>query len=45
MVIAVGSLGDYSRISPEIAERDALPRHRLPLDEIAFGTGWGRPWR
>lgn len=45
MVIAVGSLGDYSRISAEIAERDALPRHRLPLDEIAFGTGWGRPWR
>ncbi|MCX6482342.1 MAG: nitroreductase family protein [Mycobacterium sp.] len=45
MVIAVGSLGDYSRISAEIAERDALARHRLPLDEIAFGSAWGRPWR
>ena len=45
MVIAVGSLGGYSRVSAEIAERDALPRHRLPLDEIAFGSGWGRPWR
>ena len=45
MVIAVGSLGDYSRARAEIAERDALPRHRLPLNEIAFGTQWGRPWR
>ena len=45
MVIAVGSLGDYSRVSAEIAERDALPRHRLPLDDIAFGQEWGSPWR
>ena len=45
MVIAVGSLGDHSRTDAEIAERDALPRHRLPLDEIAFGHTWGRPWR
>lgn len=45
MVIAVGLLGDYSRVSAEIAERDAMPRQRLPLDEIAFGSAWGRPWR
>ena len=45
MVIAVGSLGDYSATSPEIAERDALPRHRLPLDEVAFARTWGRPWQ
>ena len=45
MVIAVGSLGDYSQSSAEIAERDALPRHRLPLDEIAFGRSWGQPWQ
>ena len=45
MVIAVGSLGDYSRVSAEIAERDALPRHRLPLDDMAFGQEWGSPWR
>ncbi|MEJ6538028.1 MAG: nitroreductase family protein [Mycobacterium sp.] len=45
MVIAVGSLGDYSRMSAEIAERDARPRHRLPLDEVAFARTWGRPWR
>jgi nitroreductase len=45
MVIAVGSAGDYSQTSDEIAERDALPRQRRPLDEIAFGQTWGRPWR
>jgi hypothetical protein len=45
MVIAVGSSGDYSQTSTEIAERDALPRRRLPLDEIAFGQTWGHPWR
>jgi len=45
MVIAVGSPGDYSQASTEIAERDALPRQRLPLDEIAFGQTWGQPWR
>jgi len=45
MVIAVGSLGDYRRVSAEIAERDALPRHRLPLDEVAFARSWGQPWQ
>jgi hypothetical protein len=45
MVIAVGSLGDYSRMSAEIAERDVLPRHRLPLDEVAFARSWGQPWQ
>jgi len=45
MVIAVGALGDYSKMSPEIAERDELLRIRLPLDEIAFGHTWGQPWR
>jgi nitroreductase len=40
-VVAVGSLGDYSAVAPEIAERDALPRRRLPLDEIAFAGRWG----
>ena len=44
MVIAVGSLADYARVEPEVAERDATPRTRLPLDEIAFSGTWGRPW-
>jgi hypothetical protein len=45
MVIAVGSLADYDDVDPEIAERDAAPRSRKPLSEIAFGDSWGRPWR
>ena len=44
MVIAVGSLADYSRVDPEIAERDSKPRKRLPLDEVAFAGSWGQPW-
>lgn len=36
MVIAVGSLGDYDTVGPEIAQRDALPRERLPLEEIVL---------
>ncbi len=45
MVIAVGTLGDYAAVSEQIAERDARPRVRRELDEVAFGDGWGRPWR
>ena len=36
MVIAVGTLGDYGDVSPEIAERDGRPRERLPLDQIVL---------
>ena len=45
MVIAVGSLADYSQVSADVAERDSSPRRRLPLDEIAFSDIWGQPWR
>lgn len=36
VVIAVGRLGDYADAAPEIAERDHLPRHRLPLSEVVL---------
>jgi nitroreductase len=36
MVIAVGTLGDYGSVAPEIAERDALPRDRLAVAEIVL---------
>ena len=36
MVIAVGTLGDYSEVAPEIADRDRQPRERLPLEEIVL---------
>lgn len=43
-VVAVGSLADPGTVSPEVAERDALPRERTPLSEIAFAGRWGRTW-
>lgn len=42
-VVAVGTLGDYSEMGEEIAERDGRPRERLPLNQIAFGGRWGIP--
>lgn len=42
-VVAVGSLGDYDNAPPEIVERDAQGRQRLPLDEVAFAGRWGKP--
>ncbi len=33
-IVALGALGDYADVAPEIAERDTLPRERLPLDEV-----------
>lgn len=41
-VVAVGALGDYARVTPEIAERDRRPRERRPLEEVVLnwsGTG------
>ena len=38
MVIAVGSLADYSTVDEQIAERDRLPRQRLPLEQVAFDS-------
>ncbi len=42
-VVAVGSLGDYGQAPPEIVERDAEGRRRLPLRDVAFVGRWGRP--
>lgn len=36
VIVAVGSLGDYAVVAPEIAERDAQPRERLALAEIVL---------
>ena len=44
-IVAVGTLGDYRDAPPEIAERDGLPRKRLPLEQIAFAGTWGEPAR
>ena len=45
MVIAVGSLADYSTVDEQIAERDLLPRQRLPLEQVAFDSTWDQPWK
>jgi nitroreductase len=42
-VVAVGSLGDYANAPPEIVERDAKGRERLPLEEVAYVGRWGQP--
>ena len=42
-VVAVGSLGDYDNAPPQIVERDARGRERLPLEEVAFAGRWGVP--
>jgi nitroreductase len=44
-VVAVGSVGDYTQAPPEILERDAVGRQRLPLEEIAFAGSWGKPFQ
>jgi nitroreductase len=41
-VAAVGSLGDYAQLAPEIAERDGRPRERLPLDQVVLN--WSGTW-
>ena len=41
-VVAVGSLGDYRHMPPEIVERDSRPRQRIPLEAMVLnwsGTG------
>ena len=43
-IVAVGSLADPATIGPEIAERDALPRERTALSEVAFASRWGQTW-
>lgn len=45
-VVALGSLGDYDKAPPQIIERDAQGRARLPLEEVAFADHWGQqlPW-
>ena len=44
-VVAVGSLGDYDNAPPEIVERDAKGRDRLPLEEVAFAGRSGDAWQ
>ena len=40
-VVAVGRFGDYDNAPPEIVERDAQGRQRLPLEEVVFAGQLG----
>lgn len=44
IAIAVGTLADASVLEDERGvERERAARHRLPLEEFAFGDRWGEP--
>lgn len=42
--IAVGRHGDPAGASPREQEREARPRTRAPLSEMAYEGSWGAPW-
>jgi len=44
-LIAVGHLGVADKLSDELKAREAAPRVRLELHEIAYAAGWGEPLR
>lgn len=44
-VVALGVLGDYADVPDDVVERDARPRERLPLAQIAFAGRWDQPLR
>ncbi|MFT3716280.1 MAG: nitroreductase family protein [Gordonia sp. (in: high G+C Gram-positive bacteria)] len=45
VILAVGRLADDpSTLAPEVRERDAWPRERLPLTEIAYSGRWGQSY-
>jgi nitroreductase len=43
IAIAVGVLGDPTVMDDRRRNRELAPRTRLPLGEVAFTGGWGRP--
>ncbi len=44
-VATIGRLGDVDALPDDAKEREAAPRVRKPLSEIAFTGGWGIPIR
>ncbi|MGC4933507.1 nitroreductase family protein [Gordonia sp. DT30] len=45
VILGLGRLAEKtSTLDPEIADRDAWPRKRLPLNEVAFSGHWGDPF-
>ncbi|MFI8772852.1 nitroreductase family protein [Gordonia sp. NPDC062954] len=44
VLLGIGQIADPEAVAPDIRERDARPRTRLPLDEVAFADTWGSPY-
>ncbi|MCF3937105.1 nitroreductase family protein [Gordonia tangerina] len=44
VLLGIGQIADPEAVAPDIRERDARPRTRLPLDEVAFAGIWGTPY-
>ena len=43
--IAVGVRGNPDEVPERDRDREQRGRWRKPLDEIAYGSAWGQPWR
>jgi nitroreductase len=44
VALALGYLGKPAKLPADLREREEAPRRRLPLNEIAFRSSWGRPF-
>jgi nitroreductase len=44
VAVAVGYPGDPGDLPEDLKERELAPRERKPLESLAFGTVWGKPW-
>lgn len=45
VLVVVGWPGDPHQLDQKTREKDARPRHRLPLEELVFEERWGQPPR
>ncbi|GGF19923.1 nitroreductase family protein [Williamsia phyllosphaerae] len=45
VLLAIGTLADPSTVDEKIAEKDARERTRLPLEQVAYASRWGHPFR
>lgn len=41
-MISIGHYGDVSQLDDKLREREAAPRSRIPLGEMAFDGAWGK---
>jgi nitroreductase/SAM-dependent methyltransferase len=44
-VIALGHPGDVQSLHADFQAKEASPRNRTPLEDLAHAGGWGTPWK